>query len=62
MTSVMFMCQFHDTLVMLILSLQREVKVALLCLTLYDPMVYIVEYGIPWNSPGQNTGVGSRSL
>ena len=26
------------------------------CLTLYDPMV------CPWNSPGQNTGVGCRAL
>ena len=33
-------------------------KVAQLCLTLYDP------HGLhsPWNSPGQNTGVGSLSL
>ena len=29
-----------------------KVEVAQLCLTLYSP----------WNSPGQNTGVGSRSL
>ena len=33
------------------------VKVALLCPTLYDPI-----NGSPWNSPGQNTGVGSLSL
>ena len=32
------------------------VKVAQSCLTLCDPMDY------PWNSPGQNTGVGSRSF
>ena len=25
-------------------------------------MVYMVECGIPWNSPGQNTGMGSCSL
>ena len=34
-----------------------EVKVTQLCLTLCDPMYYC-----PWNSPGQNTGVGSLSL
>jgi len=34
-----------------------EVKVAQSCPTLYDPMNYS-----PWNSPGQNTGVGSHSL
>ena len=33
-----------------------EVKVAQSCLTLCDPM------DCPWNSPGQNTGVGSLSL
>ena len=32
-------------------------KVAQLCPTLCDPVVYS-----PWNSPGQNTGVGSLSL
>ena len=35
-----------------------KVKVAQSCLTLCDPMDYIS----PWNSPGQNTGVGSCSL
>ena len=34
-----------------------KVKVAQSCLTLCDPMDYS-----PWNSPGQNTGVGSFSL
>ena len=34
-----------------------KVKVAQLCLTLCDPMD-----SSPWNSPGQNTGVGSLSL
>ena len=34
-----------------------EVKVTKLCLTLWDPMDCS-----PWNSPGQNTGVGSLSL
>ena len=38
-------------------SERSEVKVAQLCLTLCDPMNYS-----PWNSPGQNTGVGSLSL
>ena len=33
-----------------------KVKVAQLCLTLCDSM------DCPWNSPGQNTGVGSLSL
>ena len=35
-----------------------EVKVAQSCLTLCDPM----EFHSPWNSLGQNTGVGSLSL
>ena len=35
-----------------------KVKVAQLCPTLCDP----VDYTSPWNSPGQNTGVGSLSL
>ena len=34
-----------------------KVKVTQLCPTLCDPMDYI-----PWNSPGQNTGVVSLSL
>ena len=34
-----------------------EVKVTRSCLTLCSPMDYS-----PWNSPGQNTGVGSLSL
>ena len=34
-----------------------KVKVAQLCPTLCDPMDCS-----PWNSPGQNTGVGSLSL
>ena len=36
-----------------------EVKVAQSCPTRWDPMDYIYS---PWNSPGQNTGAGSRSL
>ena len=35
-----------------------KVKVAQLCPTLCDPMGYTS----PWNSPEQNTGVGSFSL
>ena len=35
-----------------------KVKVAQLCPTLCDPTDYIYS---PWNSPGQNTGVGSQS-
>ena len=34
-----------------------EVKIALSCPTLCDPVDFS-----PWNSPGQNTGVGSLSL
>ena len=34
------------------------VKVAQSCLTLCDPM----DFYSPWHSPGQNTGLGSRSL
>ena len=37
--------------------MRSEVKVAQSCLTLCDPKNYS-----PWNSPGQNTGVGSLSL
>ena len=33
-----------------------KVKVSQSCLTLCDPMDH------PWNSPGQNTGIGSLSL
>ena len=36
-----------------------KVKVTWSCSTLCDPMDSIVS---PWNSPGQNTGVGSLSL
>ena len=35
-----------------------KVKVAQFCPTLCDPM----DYNSPWNSPGQNTGVGSLSI
>ena len=37
-------------------TIDGKVKVAQLCLTLCDPM------DSPWNSPGQNTEVGSLSL
>ena len=36
-----------------------KVKVTQLCLTLCNPMDWLYS---PWNSPGQNTGVGSLSL
>ena len=36
---------------------RQKVKAAQLCPTVCDPMDYS-----PWNSPGQNTGVGSLSL
>ena len=36
-----------------------EVKVAQSCPTLCDPMDYIYS---PWNSPRQNSGVGTLSL
>ena len=38
-------------------TLMSEVKVAQLCLTFCDPPLYS-----PWNSPGQNTGVGNLFL
>ena len=38
-------------------TLKVTVKVAKSCPTLCDPVDYS-----PWNSPGQNTGVGSLSL
>ena len=39
-----------------VISQRVEVEVTQLCLTLCDPM------DCPWNSPGQNTGVGSLFL
>ena len=39
------------------LACEVKVKVVQSCSTLCDPVDYIV-----WNSSGQNTGVGSRSL
>ena len=36
---------------------RQKVKAAQLCPTVCDPMDYS-----PWNSPGQNTGVGSLSV
>ena len=41
------------------MSHTKWVKVAQSCLTLCDPMDYTYS---PWNSLGQNTGVGSHSL
>ena len=38
---------------------KEEVKVTQLCLTLRNPMDWLFS---PWNSPGQNTGVGSLFL
>ena len=38
--------------------MNMKVKVTQSCLTLCDPM----NYTVPWNSSGQNTGVGSLSL
>ena len=38
-------------------GLSEWVKVTQLCLTFWDPIDYI-----PWNSPGQNTGMNSLSL
>ena len=45
-------CQVYDTC-----RSNMKVKVAQSGLTLYDPM----DFYSPWNSPGQNTGVGSLS-
>ena len=41
------------------LTLKMKVKVTQSCLTLYDPMNYTYSQ---WNSPDQNTGVGSLFL
>ena len=43
-------------------SSQEKVKVTKLCLTLRDPMDLATRLLCPWNSPSQNTGVGSRFL
>ena len=44
-------------------SKRSEVKVSQLCLTLGDPMdLQPARLLCPWNSPGQNTGVGTRSF
>ena len=45
-------------IVMALLPRKWKVKFTQSCLTLCDPWTYTVQ----WNSPGQNTGVGSRSL
>ena len=42
---------------MLVIWVELKVKVAQLCPTLCNLMDYS-----PWNSPGQNTGVGGLSL
>ena len=47
--SFMLLCEY--------IQVKVKVKFAQLCPTLCDPMDYS-----PWNSPGQNTGVGSHSL
>ena len=44
-------------LVSIFFCMSDWVKVAQSCLTLHNPMLYS-----PWNSPGQNPGVGSLSL
>ena len=64
---VLIGCHISFTILLLLLQFHRnsfvktafilKVKVAELCPTLCDPMDYS-----PWNSPGQNTGVGSPSL
>ena len=41
---------------------QVKVLVSQSCLTLCDPMDCDPRLLCPWNSPGQNTGVGSHSL
>ena len=49
-----------STKIICILSYQpMKVKVTQSCPTLCDPMDWLYS---PWNSPGQNTGVGSLSL
>ena len=42
--------------------IQSRSEVTQLCPTHCDPMDCIVHGTLPWNSPGQNTGVGSHSL
>ena len=46
------------------LGATMKVKVTQSCMTLCDPMESLLPHGVssPWNSPGQNTGVGSLSL
>ena len=43
-------------------SSQEKVKVTQLCPTLCDPEDSATRLLCPWNSPGQNTGVGSHFL
>ena len=42
----------------IVCCLYVKIEVAQSCLTLCDPMDYTYS---PWNSPGQNTGVGNLS-
>ena len=56
-------CLLHCRRILYQISHQRSparllAKVAQSCLTLCDPM----DYAVPWNSPGQYTGVGSLPL
>ena len=54
------MCVINKLLVVLI---KVKVLVTQSCLTLGDPMDYSPpDSSGPWNSPGNNTGVGSHSL
>ena len=55
--NIQYIVNFVNMLVLLNVY-SVKVKVAQLCMTLCDPM----DYSVPWNSPGQNTGVGSLSL
>ena len=43
-------------------AVHLKVKVTQWCPTLFDPMDYSMDSSSPWNSLGQNTGVGSLSL
>ena len=50
--------KYHPSMYPILYS-ESEVKVAQSCPTLCDPMDGLYS---PWNSPGQNTGVGSHFL
>ena len=56
--NVQILCPSNATLGIYPIDMLVKVKVAQSCLTFCNSM----DYNSPWNSPGQNTGVGSLSL